>query len=92
MRLDSNMDTLIALGAGVAWAYSTFLLIAQPTHGMQALYFETGAMIVTLILLGRYLEARARGKAGQAIQALMQLQPDTALVQQDGRYVEVPIG
>lgn len=92
LKFDSNMDTLIALGAGIAWGYSTGLLIAQPGQAAHtALYFETAAMIVTLILLGRYLEAKARGKAGQAIRALMQLQPDTALILQDGQYVNIPV-
>jgi Cu+-exporting ATPase len=92
-RWESNMDTLIALGSGVAWLASVFSLglwqagtVAHPT-----LYFETGAMIITLILLGRYLEAKARGRAGQAIEALMRLQPDATLVQREGQWVEAPV-
>lgn len=88
-RLDNNMDTLIALGSGIAWLYSTVLLVMGAGH--QALYFETAAMIVTLILLGRYLEARARRRAGEAIESLMRLQPANALLLRDGGPVEVPV-
>lgn len=88
-RRDSNMDTLIALGSGVAWLYSTVLLLQGASH--QTIYFETAAMIVTLILLGRYLEAGARRRAGEAIEGLMQLQPATALLLRDGVPVEVPV-
>lgn len=88
-RLDNNMDTLIALGSGIAWLYSTVLLVFGEPHA--ALYFETAGMIVTLILLGRYLEARARRRAGEAIEALMRLQPDTAWLLKNGAPVEVPV-
>ncbi len=89
-RFETNMDTLIALGSGVAWLASTVSLLQNPAEHA-ALYFESAAMIVTLILLGRYLEARARGKAGEAIESLMRLQPVTALVQQNGEWVETPV-
>ncbi len=108
LRGESNMDTLIALGAGVAWSasLSTILLEGFSSHvnlppavlgsGMPhaspSLYFETSAMIITLILIGRYLESRARGKASEAISALMRLQPETTWVQQQGNWVEVPVG
>jgi Cu+-exporting ATPase len=91
-RGQSNMDTLIALGSGVAWLASVkALLKPHPLMGHADLYFETAAMIVTLILLGRYLEARARARAGEAIEALLRLQPETALCQQNGNWVEVPV-
>jgi len=94
-RGESNMDTLIALGSGVAWLSSVkALLMPQPNVHPALyfdLYFETAAMIVTLILLGRYLEAKARTRAGEAIEALMRLQPDTALVQRNGEWLEEPI-
>lgn len=77
-RFQADMNTLIALGAGVAWGYSlSLLLLGSP----EPLYFETAGMIVTLILLGRFLEAKAKGRAGEAIRALMNLQPQTAWVQ-----------
>ncbi len=83
----TNMDTLIALGAGTAYGYSLYALIAGTGH----LYFETAVMIVTLILLGRYLEGRARGRAGAAIKKLLELQAKTARVERDGKEVKVPI-
>lgn len=86
----TDMDTLIALGAGTAWLYSVIRLLMNPaTH--ETLYFETATMIVTLILLGRYLETRARRQTGTAIQALMQLQPETALIQVNHEWQETPV-
>jgi len=78
----ANMDTLIALGAGAAYLYSLPGLLPQRrTH---FLYFEAAASIVTFVLLGRYLEERAKGKAGEAIRQLIELQPATATVIRDG--------
>lgn len=87
-RLQSDMNTLIALGSGVAWAYSVYGLM---TGSVEALYFETAAMIVTLILLGRFLEARAKAQAGGAIRSLMNLQPQTALKKLGNDWQEVPV-
>lgn len=81
-RRAPDMDSLVALGAGAAWVYSaiaTFVPQVMP-DGSVAVYFEAAAVIVTLILTGRWLEARARGKAGQAIRALIQLRPETVEV------------
>ena len=78
----ANMDTLIALGAGAAYLYSLpGLLPHRRTH---FLYFEAAASIVTFVLLGRYLEERAKGKAGEAIRQLIELQPATATIIRDG--------
>lgn len=78
----ANMDTLIALGAGAAYLYSLpGLLPHRKTH---FLYFEAAASIVAFVLLGRYLEERAKGKAGEAIRQLIELQPATATVLRDG--------
>ena len=85
--LAPGMDTLVALGAGSAWAYSLYALIRGEEH----LYFETAAVIVTLILLGRFLEARARGRAGAAIRLLAELRPPIARRRRDGVDREVPI-
>jgi Cu+-exporting ATPase len=85
-----TMDTLIALGAGAAWGYSLVELLRHASHGGGHLYFETAAMIVALVLVGRFLEARARGRARDAIRALMDLRPATARVLREGREVEVP--
>ncbi len=75
-----DMNALVALGAGAAWAYSTLVVFwpAMIPEGSRAVYFEAAAVIVTLILMGRSLEARARGRAGAAIARLVALQPRTA--------------
>lgn len=86
-----NMDTLVALGAGAAFLYSTVQLfsiadrllegdIAMAMHGMHGLYFESAAMILTLITLGKTLEARAKGRTTDALRGLMALTPRTATV------------
>ncbi len=95
-HLAANMDTLIALGSAAAYGYSAYTLavaIAEqgPLAAHPPLYFETAAIIVTLILLGRWLEARAKGRAGAAIKALMGLQPKTAQLLRDGEPIAVPI-
>lgn len=80
MQRAPDMNALVALGAGAAWAYSMFVLIAPGVlpDDARVVYFEAAGVIVTLILLGRYLESRAKGQAGAAITALMELRPDTA--------------
>ncbi|MGC9318447.1 MAG: heavy metal translocating P-type ATPase [Armatimonadota bacterium] len=79
----ASMDVLIAMGSSAAWLYSTwFTFFAEGS-----LYFDTAAVILTLITLGRYLEARARGRASDAIRALMELAPDEATVIRDGEEV-----
>jgi Cu+-exporting ATPase len=83
----ANMNTLIAVGTGAAFAYSLAVVI---TGGMDV-YFEAAAVIVVLVLLGRLLEVRARGRASGAIRELMNLQPATARVLRDGAEVEVPL-
>ena len=91
----SDMNTLIAVGTSVAYFYSVAAVIApglfrsdilEPT-----LYFDTSAAIIALILLGRFLEARARGQTSEAIKKLIGMQPKTALVVRDGRQTEVPV-
>jgi heavy metal translocating P-type ATPase len=88
-----DMSSLVAVGAGAAWAYSTLATLMPsllPPNAV-AVYFEAAAMIVTLILLGRLLEARARGRSSQAIERLVGLQPSTAHLWRDGQAVEVPV-
>lgn len=88
-----DMNSLVALGAGAAWLFSTvavFLPEVLPA-GTRAVYFEAAALIVTLILLGRYLEARAKGKTGAAIQKLLGLRPKTANVERNGQIFEVAV-
>ncbi|MBL8487667.1 MAG: copper-translocating P-type ATPase [Rhodocyclaceae bacterium] len=83
----ANMDTLIALGAGAAWLYSLPGVLRRHHH----VYFESAAGIVAFVLLGRYLEERAKGKASEAIRKLVELQPDTALRLRDGLEETVPV-
>jgi P-type Cu+ transporter len=83
----ANMNTLIALGTGAAFLYSLVVTV----RGGHEVYYEAAAVIVTLILLGRVLEALARGKASEAIRHLRELQPKTAHVVRDGAEREIPI-
>ncbi|MEM1117040.1 MAG: heavy metal translocating P-type ATPase [Bacteroidota bacterium] len=89
-----SMDTLVLLGTGAAYGYSvvaTFLPGILPP-GADHVYYEAAATIITLILAGRYMETVAKGRAGSAIRALLDLQPPTALVLRDGEAVEVALG
>ncbi len=88
-----DMNSLVALGATAAWGFSTVALFAPGLlpEGARAVYFEAAAVIVTLILLGRLLEARAKGRTGEAIRHLMDLSPATARVERDGAVTEIPL-
>lgn len=90
-----NMDSLIAIGTGAAYLYSvvtTFASGVLRAGGIEAaLYYDTAVMIITLVLVGRLLEARAKGKASSAIQKLLELQPLTARLIVDGEEREVPL-
>ncbi|MFQ5846540.1 MAG: heavy metal translocating P-type ATPase [Candidatus Methylomirabilales bacterium] len=89
----ADMNTLIALGTGAAYIYSTvatFLPGLLP-EGLRAVYFDTTAIIVALILMGQVLEARAKGQTNEAIRKLMGLQAKTARVVRDGQEVDIPI-
>ncbi|WP_454017104.1 heavy metal translocating P-type ATPase [Azospirillum sp. Marseille-Q6669] len=86
-----NMDLLVALGTSAAWGLSVYVMLtAHPGHTPH-LYFEASAVLITFVLLGKWLEARAKGRTAAAIRALMQLRPDTARVRRDGVEVELPI-
>jgi len=98
-HLAPNMDTLVAIGSLSAFMYSFVLLILmsftsnsaimhQYLHG---LYFESAAMVLTLVTLGKFLESRAKGKTTNAIKALMELSPDTAVIIRDGHEISVPV-
>ncbi|MCZ2173317.1 MAG: heavy metal translocating P-type ATPase [Burkholderiales bacterium] len=84
-----NMDVLVALGTSMAWLYSTVVLVLDLHH--QHVYFEASASVITLVLLGKLMEARAKAKTSAAIEALIRLQPQTARVVRDGEIVEVPV-
>jgi Cu+-exporting ATPase len=84
----ANMDVLIAMGSSVAYLYSVVITLGLLSGHV---YFETAAVIITLIRLGKYLEARAKGRTSEAIKKLMSLRAKTARVVRDGEAVEVPI-
>ncbi len=97
-----NMDTLVALGAGASYVYSTYALFAMTDAQMRMdmdavmaymheLYFESAAMILTLITVGKMLEAHSKGKTTDALKSLMKLAPKTAVVVRDGMEQEVPV-
>src|SRR5881296_191677 len=90
----ANMDVLIAIGTTAAWAYSaivTFLPVLGVPLADQGTYYDTAAVIIGLILLGKYLEELAKGRAGDAIRKLMDLAPRTAHVIRDGKEEEIPV-
>ena len=89
--LTGNMDLLVALGTSAAYGLSLYQLLAGAA-GVHDLYFETSAALITFILLGKWLEARAKRQTTEAIRALNALRPDRALVRRDGKDVEVPLG
>ena len=94
VQLSPNMDSLVAIGTLTAFLYSLFGIyqISQgDAHYAMHLYFESAAVILTLITLGKYLEAVSKGKTSQAIKALMGLAPKTATVERKGVELEVPI-
>ena len=92
-RRAPDMNALVALGSSAAYGYSTLVLVAPHLFpaASQVVYFESAAVIVTLILLGRVLEARAKGRTGAAIRGLLNLSPKTARVIVDGENKEVPV-
>ncbi|MBO1112917.1 heavy metal translocating P-type ATPase [Bordetella petrii] len=92
-RRAPEMNSLVAVGAGAAWAYSVAATFAPQwlPENARYVYYEAAAVIVTLILLGRMLEARAKGRTGAAIKRLVGLQPRTARVLRDGQAQDVPI-
>ena len=102
LHLSPNMDTLVALGSGASFIYSAAVLFAMSYdllggnteaafHRLHGLYFESAAMILALITVGKLLEARAKGKTTDALKSLMRLAPDTATVLRDGGEVTVPV-
>jgi len=86
----ANMDVLVALGTSMAWAFSTVVTVFNLAD--QHVYFEASAAVITLVLLGRLLETRAKHKTTSAIRALMDLSPETARVERDGVLQEVDVG
>ncbi len=90
----ANMDVLVAMGSSVAYVYSIVVMVALMLGSTAAgthVYFDTGALIITLIKLGKLLEAKAKGETSTAIKELMGLRPKTARVVRDGAEVDIPI-
>ncbi|TYR76168.1 copper-translocating P-type ATPase [Rossellomorea vietnamensis] len=89
----ANMDVLVALGTSAAYFYSVYLSIELlgTNEGMTELYFETSAILITLIILGKLFEARAKGRSSEAIKKLMGLQAKTATVLRNGEETEIPL-
>ncbi|MFJ7162385.1 heavy metal translocating P-type ATPase [Bacillus safensis] len=89
----ANMDVLIALGTSAAFFYSLYESIQSAIRGTHeaALYYETSAVLITLIVLGKLMEARAKGRSSEAIQKLMGLQAKEAVIERDGKQMTVPI-
>lgn len=86
-----NMDSLVAIGTGSAFLYSLVMTIGIVKNPMNAhnLYYESAAVVVTLIMLGKYMESRSKGKTSEAIRKLMELAPDTAILYEEGMEREV---
>ena len=95
-----NMDTLVALGSAASYGYSTYALFAMTDAQMRMdteavmsymheFYFESAAMILTLITVGKMLEARSKGKTTDALKSLMKLAPKTATILREGKEVQV---
>lgn len=97
IKLAPNMDTLVSLGSGVSFVYSVFLVFQMTSdkhdnlHLLHGLYFESAAMILVLITLGKMLEAIAKGKTTDALDKLTSLAPESANVIRDGKELSVPI-
>ena len=88
-----NMDSLVAIGTGSAFIYSFVMTIGILENPVNAhnLYYESAAVVVTLVMLGKYMEGRSKNKTSEAIRKLMELAPDTAIVIRDGEQAEVPV-
>jgi len=86
-----NMDLLVALGTSAAYGLSVYLLFKHAAHGVPHLYFEASAAVITLVLLGKWLETRAKRQTADAIRALNALRPTTARVLVDGHEVSMPV-
>ena len=86
-----NMDLLVALGTSAAWGLSLYLMLTAHAGHEPHLYFEASSVLITFVLFGKWLEARAKGQTAAAIRALMDLRPATARLRRDGVETEVPV-
>lgn len=89
-----NMDSLVALGTGSAFIYSIVMTVSilQDAKHVHHLYYESAAIVVTLVMVGKYMEGCSKNKTSEAIRKLMELAPDTAILVEDGKQREVPVG
>ncbi|WP_455368699.1 heavy metal translocating P-type ATPase [[Eubacterium] cellulosolvens] len=90
-KFTANMDTLIAVGTSAAWIYSTIVTFVPSIFPEGKVYFDTAALIISLILVGKLLEDIAKGKASEAVRKLMDLQPTLARVIRENKEIEVPV-
>lgn len=86
----ANMDVLVVIGTSAAYFYSLYQALTNDGHHVE-LYFETSAVLITLILLGKLFEAKAKGRSSEAIKKLIGLQAKTAVVERDGKQQEIPL-
>lgn len=88
-----NMDSLVAIGTGSAFIYSFVMTLSIPGNpaSVHNLYYESAAVVVTLVMVGKYMEGRSKNKTSEAIRKLMELAPDTAIVLREGQQIEVPV-
>ena len=94
IKKNPNMDSLVAIGTGSAYVYSvfaTYMIYIGNNHYAENLFFETAAVIISLVMLGKYLEDKNKKKTNSAIEKLFELQPDTAIVLKDGKEVTVKL-
>ena len=84
----ANMDVLVVLGTSMAWGFSAIVTVFSLS---QHVYFEGGAAVITLVLLGKLLEARAKARTSEAIESLLRLQPKTARIERDGQWIDVAV-
>lgn len=92
VKLHPNMDSLVAVGTSAAFVYSVFMTLKiafGDKHAVHHLYFESSAMIIALVLLGKYLESNSKNKTGEAVRRLMELSPDEAVVIRNGCEITV---
>ncbi len=92
LRLEPNMDSLVAVGTTASFAFSVWSfigIVGGKPHAVHSLYFEGVGIILTLVTLGKFLEARSRGRTGDAIRRLMQLSPEKAEIERDGESITV---
>lgn len=93
LKGNPNMDSLVAIGTGSAFLYSFVMTLSIPSNSASVhnLYYESAAVVVTLVMVGKYMEGRSKNKTSEAIRKLMELAPDTAIVLRNGEQIEVPV-